>query len=62
MSVELFDVVLLIEDGRHVSGVRSCLGAGILVGAEVQREVDDALLAVKVFLLEQSFKEGWTLF
>ena len=64
MSVELLDVVLLVEDGAHA--VVALLDGGVLVlvaplvvvprdvalAPQVEGEVDHALLGVQVFLLK----------
>jgi hypothetical protein len=57
MSIELFDVMFLIEDGRHVPvvGVRRSVIAGILVTSQVQRKINHTLLAVKILFLKMNF-------
>jgi len=54
MSVELFDVVLLVEDGRHVPvvGVRCAVIAGILITSQVQRKINHTLLAIEILFLK----------
>ena len=52
MSIQLLDVVLLIEHSGHAAVVGDRLGVRILVAAEVEREIDHALLAVQIFLLK----------
>ena len=67
MSVEFLNVILLVEDSGHVGVGAGHTGggdsggllvpahadgvAGLPLGAQVQREVDHALLAVQVLLL-----------
>ena len=63
MSVEFLNVILLVEDGGHVG---PCLGvlllaphaAGVVpevpLAAEVEGEVNDALLTVQILLLTQN--------
>ena len=67
MSVEFLNVILLVEDRGHVG---LCLGvlllaphtAGVVtevpLAPEVEGEVDDALLAVQILLLNQTIGQS----
>lgn len=60
VAIELFDVIFLIEHGRHVPGGavnRKRLSIFVLgtcprTGSQIQGEIDDSLLRVQVFLFK----------